>query len=290
MTGSLIDEHEAAAESRIDRRRDDRLGCACQRPRRNESALSAAAHTAPALSAALLGEARIELTAALRAAATHGFNEGIDNHFSLVVPGTDDRFLLNSFGRHWSEMRASDMLTIDLEGNLVEGEGRWERTAFVIHLAAHQARADARCVLHTHMPYATALALTEDGFETRASQNSMLFHKRIARLPYGGLAEAEQEGARIAGALADGVSVVMLDNHGVLVVGSSVADAWHKLYFLERACQVQVLAQSTGSLHLVPEDVAVHTAAQWAQDDSGADDLFAAVRRQLDRESPGYAD
>ena len=250
--------------------------------------MSAPAHTAPYTP--LLSEARIELAAALRAAATHGFNEGIDNHFSLVVPGTDDRFLLNSFGPHWSEMRASDMLTIDLEGNLVEGEGTWERTAFVIHLAAHQARADARCVLHTHMPYATALALTEGGFETRASQNSMLFHKRIARLPYGGLAEAEQEGARIAGALTDGVSVVMLDNHGVLVIGSSVADAWYKLYFLERACQVQVLAQSTGSpLHLVPEDVAAHTAAQWAKD-SGADELFAAVRRQLDRESPGYAD
>jgi ribulose-5-phosphate 4-epimerase/fuculose-1-phosphate aldolase len=235
-------------------------------------------------------ESRIALAAALRAAALYGFNEGIDNHFSLVVPGTDDRFLLNSSGPHWSEIRASDLLTVDLDGRVVEGDGTWDRSAFVIHSAAHRARADACCVLHTHMPYATALAMTEGGLETRASQNSMLFHGRIARLSYGGVANAEEEGERIAGALGDGISVVMLDNHGPLVVGSSVAEAWYRLYFLERACQAQVLAQSTGSpLRLVSEDVAAHTAAQWDAA-GGAEELFAAVRRQLDRELPGYAD
>lgn len=251
--------------------------------------MSAPAGLSP--SRAVVTEARIELAAALRAAALHGFNEGIDNHFSLVVPGTDDRFLLNSSGPHWAEMRASDLLTVDLDGRVAEGDGTWDRSAFVIHSGAHRARADACCVLHTHMPYATALAMTEGGVETRASQNSMLFHGRIARLSYGGVANAEEEGARIASALSDGISVVMLDNHGALVVGSSVADAWYRLYFLERACQAQVLAQSTGSpLRLVPEAVAVHTAAQWdAAGGSEAEALFAAVRRQLDRELPGYA-
>jgi ribulose-5-phosphate 4-epimerase/fuculose-1-phosphate aldolase len=238
--------------------------------------------------AAALRVARVELAAALRAAALYGFNEGIDNHFSLVVPGRSDSFLLNPYGPHWSELRASDLLTIGLGGERLAGDGVLDRTAFTIHLGAHRARADAQCVLHTHMPYATALAMTEGGLDTRASQNAMAFHGRIARLSYGGLAEAEEEGARIAEALTEGISVLLLDNHGVLVVGESVADAWHQLYFLERACQVQVLAQSTGApLLRVPEAIAEHTAGQF-RGVGGQTELFAAVRRELDRVNPGY--
>jgi ribulose-5-phosphate 4-epimerase/fuculose-1-phosphate aldolase len=137
------------------------------------------------------------------------------------------------------------------------------------------------------MPYATALSMTEAGLQTRASQNAMLFHDRIVRLSYGGLADADEEGARIADAVGGSVSVVMLDNHGVLVIGSSVPDAWQKLYFLERACQAQVLAQSTGSpLILVPISIAEHTARQWSVM-PGAEAQFAAVRRSVDRLSPG---
>jgi ribulose-5-phosphate 4-epimerase/fuculose-1-phosphate aldolase len=238
--------------------------------------------TAP--DADLVVQAKVELAAAFRAAALHGFNEGIDNHLSLAVPGRDDLFLLNRYGPHWSEIRPADILTVNVDGALVDGEGEWETTAFVIHRAVHRARPDARCVLHTHMPYATALSMTEAGLETRASQNAMYFHGRVARLPYGGLADADAEGDRIASAVADGVSVVMLDNHGVIVVGSTVADAWHKLYFLERACEVQVLAQSSGSpLILAPDEVAERTARQWNTASEAAATLFAAVRRQLDR-------
>jgi ribulose-5-phosphate 4-epimerase/fuculose-1-phosphate aldolase len=175
--------------------------------------------------------AKADLAVALRAAALHGFNEGIDNHFSLAVPGTDDRILLNRYGPHWSEMTARDILTIDLDGTVVDGDGAWEQTAFVIHRGVHLARPTARCVLHTHMPYATALALTEDGLDTTLSQNAMYFHGRVASLDYGGLADATEEGLRIGRAIGDDVSVVMLRNHGVIVVGDSVADAWHKLYF-----------------------------------------------------------
>jgi ribulose-5-phosphate 4-epimerase/fuculose-1-phosphate aldolase len=154
--------------------------------------------------------ARVELAAAFRAAALHGFNEGIDNHFSLVVPGRPDAFLLNPYGPHWSELRASDLLTIGLDGTRLSGEGELDSTAFTIHLGAHRARPDAACVLHTHMPYATALAMTEGGLDTRASQNAMYFHGRVARLAYGGLAEAEEEGARIATALADGITIILM--------------------------------------------------------------------------------
>ncbi len=236
-------------------------------------------------------QAKVDLAASFRAAALHGYNEGIDNHFSLAVPGRGDRFFLNRFGPHWSEITTEDILTIDLEGNVVDGEGEWETSAFVIHRGVHLARADARCVFHTHMPYATAVALTTGGFDTRLSQNAMCFHGHTVTLEYGGLADAAEEGVRIGNAVRDDVSIAIMENHGVLAIGRDVADAWHKLYFLERACEFQVLAQSTGqNLIRVSEDIAAHTATQWKEEnEQHAGHLFAAVKRRLDRENPGYA-
>jgi ribulose-5-phosphate 4-epimerase/fuculose-1-phosphate aldolase len=234
-------------------------------------------------------QAKVDLAAALRAAALFGLNEGVDNHFSLAVPGSDDRFVLNRFGPHWSEITASDLITVDLDGEVVDGDGDWEVTAFMIHRGVHLARPSARCVLHTHMPYATALSMIEGGLDTRASQNAMMFHGRVVSLEYGGHADAADEGARIGEAIGEDTWVVMLENHGVLAIGETVAEAWHRLYFLERACRVQVLAQSTGApLIRVSEELATRTAGQAAADTDNPPTLFAAVRRQLDRESPGY--
>ena len=123
--------------------------------------------------------ARVELAMVFRSAVMHGFHEGIDNHFSLAVPGEPGRFLLNPYGPHWSELRASDLLVVDEAGNVI-GDGEAEASAFFIHSRLHLAHPDAACVLHTHMPYATALALTETGFETRLSQNSVRFSPAIA--------------------------------------------------------------------------------------------------------------
>jgi ribulose-5-phosphate 4-epimerase/fuculose-1-phosphate aldolase len=227
--------------------------------------------------------AKRDLAAAFRAAAYHGFNEGIDNHFSLAVPGHDDLFLLNRYGPHWSEITEADILTIDLEGRVVDGEGDWETSAFMIHRGCHQARPTARAVFHTHMPWTTALTLTTTGFDTKLSQNSMLFHGRTARLSYGGLVDAAEEGRRFGQAIGDEVTAVMLDNHGVMVIGTDVADAWQKLYFLERACQLQVLAQSTGEpLNPVSDAIAEHTATQWLKEAPKAAKQFAAVQRVVD--------
>lgn len=227
--------------------------------------------------------AKRELAAAFRAAAYHGFNEGIDNHFSFALPGHDDLFLLNRYGPHWSEITEDDILTIDLEGRVVDGEGEWETSAFMIHRGCHQARPSARAVFHTHMPYATALSLTVGGFDSKLSQNSMLFHGRTAHLAYGGLVDAVEEGARFGEVIGDHVTVVMLANHGVMVIGEDVADAWQKLYFFERACQVQVLAQSTGQpLIRVSDAIAEHTAAQWLKEAPKAPTQFAAVQRIVD--------
>jgi ribulose-5-phosphate 4-epimerase/fuculose-1-phosphate aldolase len=237
----------------------------------------------------VLRQARIDLAAALRAAALYDYNEGIDNHFSYAVPGSDDLFLLNPYGPDWSELTASDLLAVDGEGNIVDGEGEWEVTAFMIHRGAHRARPSARCVFHTHMPYATAVSTTEGGFDTTLSQSAMSFHGRVSTLAYGGLADAADEGGRIGAAVGDDTSVVMLENHGVIVIGNDPAEAWSRLYFLERACEVQILAQSTGRrLIEVPDDVVRRTAAQMTTDGIGAQKLFAAVKRRLDRENPGY--
>ena len=232
-------------------------------------------------------QAKHELAAAFRAAAFYGFNEGIDNHFSLAVPGTDDLFLLNRYGPHWSEITADDILTIDFDGNVVDGDGEWETSAFMIHRGCHQARPSARAVFHTHMPYATALSLTVGGFDSKLSQNAMQFHDRVSQLAYGGLVDAADEGCRFGEVIGDETTVVMLENHGVMVIGTDVADAWYKLYFFERACQVQVLAQSTGQpLIRVSDAIAEHTAAQWVKEaPKAAPAQFAAVRRIVDGSS-----
>jgi ribulose-5-phosphate 4-epimerase/fuculose-1-phosphate aldolase len=131
--------------------------------------------------------------------------------------------------------------------------------------------------------------MTRGGFDTTISQNSMGFHGRVGRLDYGGLADGEEEGNRIGSAIDDDTVVVMLENHGVLVIGQDVAEAWRNLYFLERACEVQVLAQSTGDeLIHVPDEVVAKASYQWVNDSSGAAKLFASVKRKLDRQNPGY--
>jgi len=231
----------------------------------------------------VVAAARSDLAAAFRIAAAHGLNEGIDNHFSLAVPGRDDLFLLNRYGPHWADLGPDDILVLDLDGRVVDGSGHWETTAFMIHRGCHRARPDARAVFHTHQPYATALAMTVGGLDTRVHQNSMYFHERVSRLAFGGLAHGETEGDRIAGAVTAGARVVMLDSHGVIAVGSDCADAWFTLYFLEQAARVQVLAQSTGSeLIRVPDDVARRTRDQFDADAaSAAPALFAAEKRRI---------
>lgn len=248
--------------------------------------------SAVAIDPAVLAAARVDMAALLRISAVHGYNEGIDNHYSLAVEGRDDLFLLNRYGPHWSEMRPSDILLVDLDGNVVDGDGDGQITALQIHRQIHRARPDARCVMHTHMPYASTVASTKTGFITRLTQNSMSFHGAVATLSYGGQVQGDDEGERLAAAVAGGANAVFLQNHGVIIVGASPAEAWLRTYFLERACEVQVLAQSTGDeLVLAPEAVAEHTARQWAEacPEEGPL-LFDAMKRLLDRDQPGWRD
>jgi ribulose-5-phosphate 4-epimerase/fuculose-1-phosphate aldolase len=240
-------------------------------------------------------QARIDLAACHRLAVRLGYHEGIDNHLTLLVPGHDDRFLLAPFGLHWSEIRASHFLVVDFNGQRLSGSGPIEDTAFYIHAPIHAGPRRSRCVLHTHMPYATALSLLEDPTLEMASQNAIGFLDQIAySCDYCGLALDRAEGERMARALGDR-TVLLLRNHGVLVVGPSVAEAFNTLYFFERACEAQVLALSTGrTLRRLPEAIVRTTYAQFqsatlVEGQSRIDLHFGALRRLLDRSEPDYA-
>jgi ribulose-5-phosphate 4-epimerase/fuculose-1-phosphate aldolase len=225
-------------------------------------------------------DARKDLSCALRAAHQNGLGEGICNHFSLALPDRPGRFLINPQGLHWSEIGPDDLVVIDAQGNKVEGRHDVEPTAFFIHGWIHRTVPDAACVLHTHMPFATALALLQGGRLEMASQNALRFYRQIAYdSEYNGLVLDDAEGERIARRLA-GNTVLFLANHGVIVRGPNVAWAFDDLYYLERACMHQVLAQGTGKpLKLISEGVAARTAKQIAGERQQSALHLKALRR-----------
>jgi ribulose-5-phosphate 4-epimerase/fuculose-1-phosphate aldolase len=238
-------------------------------------------------------QARIDLAACHRLASRFGFNEGIDNHLTMLVPGHADRFYLAPFGLLWSEVCASDFMELNFNGEVVAGRGLVEDTALFIHLAVHRLKADARCVLHTPMPYATALSTLDDPELLMVAQTMLGFHDEVAYVDYNGLAYDSSEGERLARALGD-KSVLILRNHGALVTGTSAAEAFERLYFLERACQVQLLALGTGkALRVIDAAVVSHTAAQFRSGTQvGGEERvelhFSALKRLLDRTEPDY--
>ena len=235
-------------------------------------------------------QARVDLVAALRWANRLGYGEGICNHFSLELPGRPGHFLINPQGFHWSELTPGDLVVVDASGRKIEGRHRVEPTAFFIHGAMHRSKPSAKCVLPTHMPSATALTVVHDGRLEWASQNSLKFFGRVAYDDnYNGLALDEAEGERMC-AQAKDADVLFLGNHGIMVCGPSVALAFDDLYYLERACMLQVLAMGTGKpLRVIPERVAGLTARQMAEDSEQSELHFEALKRLLDRDEPGWS-
>lgn len=216
-----------------------------------------------------VAEYRRELAAVLRLAAHFDLNEGICNHFSVAIPGDGERYLINPYGIHWSQMQPEDLMLIDGDGQVLEGTGEVEATARNIHIASHRANPRHLCVLHTHMPYATALTMLEKGRLEMAHQTACRYYGRIAYVDeFGGIALDAEEGERIAARAKEDPSadVIFLANHGVVVGGPSVAHAFDDLYYLERACRQHVLALSTGKpLKIIPDKVARETARQFMQ-------------------------
>ena len=225
---------------------------------------------------------RSDLALALRAAAHHGLGEGICNHFSVALPQRPDWFLLNPRGLHWSEVREDDIVLVDAQGRQLAGRHPVEPTAMFIHAAVHRI-AGKVCVMHTHMPYATALTLTDlRGLDTTLSQGAMRFHGRVAiDANYNGLALDASEGERIARTMR-GADVAFLGNHGVIMCGDRVDHAFDDLYYLERACQAQVLALSTGRpLQPVQPELAARVAGQTLGERLQSELFFASLRRML---------
>ncbi|HMD64496.1 MAG TPA: aldolase [Stellaceae bacterium] len=241
-------------------------------------------------------QARVDLAAAHRLADRQGFSEGIFNHFTLAVPGTDDRYLQIPFGFHWSEVTASCLIEVGYDGRLLSGTGDIERSAFCIHAPIHRLIPSAACVLHTHMPFASALTRLEEPRIEAIGQTEIAFLDCVAYDDeYTGLALDPAEGERLAAVLGPKNKVLFMANHGVLVVGETVAEAYDRLYYLERACQMQLYAMWTGrKLKHVPPAVVEHTLHQYAaastyQGKPACDHHFAALKRLLDRCEPNYA-
>lgn len=245
----------------------------------------------PDLEADAIWQARVDLAACFRMAAKYGLEEGICNHFSAVVPGYDDLFIVNPYGYAFSELTASMLLVCDFHGNVVSGNGEPEATAFYIHARIHKNIPRAKAAFHTHMPYATALSMTEGDPLIFAGQTALKFYGRTAvDNDYNGLALDEREGDRIAAAIGD-ADIVFMKHHGVMVIGPTIAEAWDDLYFLERACEVQTLALSTGR-QVLPVDPAVAQAAyqQMREGDPESARLhLESIKRTLDRQSPDYS-
>lgn len=242
--------------------------------------VSSASLPSAANDASDIARLKAELALALRAASHHGLSEGVCNHFSVAI--SDTEFLINPRGLHWSEVGPDDIVTVDENGAVLAGRHRVEPSALFIHAAVHRI-AGHKVVLHTHMPYATALTLTEAGaLDPTLSQNAMRFMGRlVVDRDYNGLALDWPEGERIARAMQD-KDVAFLANHGVIVAGSSVAWAYDDLYYLERACLHEVLAASTGRpLRTVPAALASTTAAQVQGEREQSDLFFESLGRML---------
>lgn len=234
-------------------------------------------------------EERVELAAAFRLCNRFNMNEGIANHFSLMLDGPEQTYLVNPRGMHFKELCASNLIEVDFEGRTVEGEGQVREVTFFIHGRVHQALPHARCLLHAHPPYATALSLIDIAPEEFGQQIAILFHDQVAvDLDFGGPVLDEHEGDRLARVLGNR-SVLLMGNHGVTIAAASVAVAFNQLYFFERMCMYQVLAMSTGRpVRRIPEEIVRRFAGPIDHPMYQVEEHFQALKRLLDKEEPDY--
>lgn len=242
------------------------------------------------IDAAALRQIRIDLAACFRMAARLGLQEGICNHFSVLVPGRDDLFLVNPYGLAFEEITATSLLVCDFDGNVLDGEGTPEATAFFIHAQLHRNLPRAKVAFHTHMPNATALSMIEGDPLIWAGQTALKFYGRTAvDAAYNGLALDCSEGERIAKAMGN-ADIVFMKNHGVMVTGPTIGEVWDDLYYLERACEVQLKAMSSGRKLLpVDPEIARKTYEQMREGDPESGRLhLEGIKRILAKSDPGY--
>jgi ribulose-5-phosphate 4-epimerase/fuculose-1-phosphate aldolase len=235
---------------------------------------------------------RRDLAAAYRLAARFGWDDTLYTHFSVRLPGGkrgQERFLLNPFGLMFSEVRASDLIVVDLEGRIVEGTAPMNPAGFTIHSAVHTAREDAHCVIHTHTLAGMAVAACEQGL-LQLNQISAEFYQSVGYHPYEGVAFNHEERARIQAALGENMALI-LRHHGLLSVGPTVADAFCIMYYLNKACEIQLaaaqLANLAGPVTRIPPAVSAHVRQQFRGVEHERQLVWAAWLRQLERTDPG---
>jgi len=235
-------------------------------------------------------EARVQLAAAYRIFDMVGWTELIYNHLSLRVPGTEDEFLINPFGLHYREVTASNLVKVDSAGNIL-GNSDWpiNPAGFTFHGAIHRALADAHCVMHVHTTPTMAVCCLEDGLSYTNFYAAQLYGK-VAYHEFEGITVHADEGARILASSA-GQPVLLLRNHGPVVMGHTVASAFALMWLVQRACEVQLASQSMGALRPIPQAVlqgCVRDSLQFDTRYGAGQDAFDAMQRLVDARDPGY--
>jgi ribulose-5-phosphate 4-epimerase/fuculose-1-phosphate aldolase len=236
---------------------------------------------------------RCDLAALYRLVAHHKMTDLIYTHISARLPGPDHHFLINDFRRMFHEMRASDLVKIDMDGNVVEPGGARgkvvNQAGFCIHSAIHMARHDLSCVIHTHTAAGIAVSAQKHGL-LPISQHSLKFYGHIAYHGYEGIALDLDERDRLVADLGRHDAMI-LRNHGLLVGGKTIPEAFLNIYMLERSCQAQVAALAGGAdLVLPPKDVCEHTAAQFNRErsDDHMEMVWNAALSQIEGGKPDY--
>lgn len=235
---------------------------------------------------------RIDLAAAFRWTARLNMHEGVANHFSLAVNDDGSQFLMNPNQMHFERIRASDLLLIDAnDPNTLKGPNAPDPTAWGLHGSIHRHVRHARCVMHVHSIHATVLASLADSNLPPIDQNCATFYNRyVIDEGYGGLA-FESEGERCAGMLTDPkVRVMIMGNHGVLIIGSDVADTFNRLYYFERAAETYIRALQTGRpLRVLSDEIAEKTAQELDDYPGQSDAHLREIKAILDSEGSTYA-
>ena len=234
--------------------------------------------------------ARVELAAAYRIFDRLGWTELIYNHISLRVPGPEAHFLINPFGLHYSEVCASNLVKVDIDGNIV-GHSDWpiNPAGFTFHGAIHAALPEAHCVMHLHTTAAQAVCCLRDGLAFTNFYAAQLYGK-LAYHDFEGITVHLDEGRRIL-ASAGGKPVLLLRNHGPVTIGANVAQAFSLMWLVQRACEVQLATQSMGEALAIPTQVLEKCVADSLQFDprfGAGQDAFDALRRLVDRVDAGY--
>ncbi len=235
---------------------------------------------------------RVDLAACYRLIALYGWDDLVFTHVSARVPGPDHHFLINAYGMLFEEITASSLVKVDLAGNkVIESPYPVNPAGFVIHSAVHEARHDVACVLHTHTKAGIAVSAQADGL-LPISQTSLFPYATLAYHDYEGVALNEDERPRLVADLGNN-NALMLRNHGLLTTGPTIADAFLMMYVFETACQIQVLAQSSGQdLIHVPQQIidGIQAQADEVTKGLGGKLIWPGLLRKLDRTDPSYRD